>query len=49
MIFLRFFLILISFSISAREVGQTEITTSGGIEVFKLDKYYLLSLALCPR
>ena len=42
MIFLRIFLILISFSISAREVGQTEITTSGGIEVFKLDKYYLL-------
>ena len=28
--------------ISAREVGQTEITTEEGIEVFKKEKYYLL-------
>ena len=40
--FIKFFLIFISFSINAREVGQTEITTSGGIEVFKKENYYLL-------
>ena len=26
----------------SREVGQTEITTDGGVEVFKQEKYYLL-------
>ena len=26
----------------AKEVGETEITTDGGIEVFQLEKYYLL-------
>ncbi len=34
--------LLFCLSVSAREVGQTEITTSGGIEVFKQEKYYLL-------
>ena len=35
-------LIFLSFSIFAREKGQTEITTEEGIEVFQKDKYYLL-------
>ena len=35
-------LIFISFSVFAREKGQTEITTEEGIEVFQKDKYYLL-------
>ena len=34
--------ILFSFSITAREVGETEITTEDGIEVFQDEKYYLL-------
>ena len=36
------FLIFLSFSVFAREKGQTEITTEEGIEVFQKDKYYLL-------
>ncbi len=36
-----FFLLLAS-SLIAREKGQTEITTDGGIEVFQKEKYYLL-------
>ena len=35
-------LIFLSFSIFAREKGQTEITTEEGIEVFQKEKYYLL-------
>tara|TARA_B100001057_G_scaffold6848_1_gene6251 strand:- start:536 stop:1297 length:762 start_codon:yes stop_codon:yes gene_type:complete len=34
--------ILFSFNIIAREVGETEITTEDGIEVFQDEKYYLL-------
>ena len=34
--------ILFSFNITAREVGETEITTEDGIEVFQDEKYYLL-------
>ena len=40
-----FFIILIflfSKSISARNIGETEITTEDGIEVFQNEKYYLL-------
>ena len=33
---------LFSFSVSAREKGETEITTEDGIEVFQDEKYYLL-------
>ena len=35
-------IILFSFNIKAREVGETEITTEDGIEVFQDEKYYLL-------
>ena len=28
--------------LQARELGQTEITTEGGIEVYQKEKYYLL-------
>ena len=35
-------LIFVSFSVFAREKGQTEITTEEGIEVFQKEKYYLL-------
>jgi len=34
--------ILFSFNIIAREIGETEITTEDGIEVFQDEKYYLL-------
>ena len=41
-----FFLILItcflSISTKAREIGETEITTEDGIEVYQDEKYYLL-------
>ena len=41
-----FFLILItcffSISVKAREIGETEITTEDGIEVYQDEKYYLL-------
>ena len=33
---------LFCFSVSAREKGETEITTEDGIEVFQEEKYYLL-------
>ncbi len=33
---------LISITINAREIGETEITTEDGIEVFQNEKYYLL-------
>ena len=36
------FFILFSLSAIAREVGETEITTEDGIEVFQSEKYYLL-------
>ena len=42
-LFLKFIIILVlSTSISAREKGETEITTEDGIEVFQNQKYYLL-------
>ena len=40
--FLIITLILYSFQTFGREVGQTEITTDEGIEVFQKEKYYLL-------
>jgi len=33
---------LISINLNAREIGETEITTEDGIEVFQNEKYYLL-------
>ncbi len=36
------FLLLLSDKVITREVGQTEITTEDGIEVFQNEKYYLL-------
>ncbi len=44
---MRFFLYLIFFfqltiAIYAREIGETEITTENGIEVYQNEKYYLL-------
>ena len=41
---IKLFIIIIFFSSStlSREVGQTEITTDEGIEVFQKEKYYLL-------
>ena len=35
-------IILFSFKVTAREIGETEITTEDGIEVFQNEKYYLL-------
>ena len=35
-------IILFSFNITAREIGETEITTEDGIEVFQNEKFYLL-------
>ena len=40
-ILLIYFFLLIS-SVYAREIGQTEITTEEGIEVYQKEKYYLL-------
>ena len=40
-IILSFFL-LISNSVNSRKIGETEITTEDGIEVFQDEKYYLL-------
>jgi hypothetical protein len=37
-----FLLSLLSFNIYSRDIGQTEITTEEGIEVFQNEKYYLL-------
>ncbi len=36
------FLFLISIILNAREIGETEITTEDGIEVFQNEKFYLL-------
>ena len=33
---------LISITLNAREIGETEITTEDGIEVFQNEKFYLL-------
>ena len=33
---------LISVTLNAREIGETEITTEDGIEVFQNEKFYLL-------
>ena len=42
-LFIIIFLILfISNKTTARDIGQTEITTEDGIEVFQIEKYYLL-------
>ena len=38
-IIILFFFLLIFY---AREIGETEITTEDGIEVFQNEKYYLL-------
>ncbi len=35
-------ILLISVNLSAREIGETEITTEDGIEVFQNEKFYLL-------
>ena len=40
LIFLSFFLILYSITVSSRGIGETEITTDDGIEVFQNEKYY---------
>ncbi len=41
--FVNFIIIsLISFSLCSREIGETEITTEDGIEVFQDEKFYLL-------
>ena len=42
--FLLFFLIILvtNFNAIGRDIGETEITTEGGIEVFQDEKYYLL-------
>jgi len=42
MIKLLIIILFLSSSILSREVGQTEITTDEGIEVFQNEKYYLL-------
>ena len=42
LIFSIIIIILFSFNIIAREIGETEITTEDGIEVFQNEKYYLL-------
>ena len=42
LIFLSFFLILYSITVCSRGIGETEITTDDGIEVFQNEKYYLL-------
>jgi len=40
--FLLFILIFITFETFGKEVKETEITTEGGIEVYKKEKFYLL-------
>ena len=41
--FVNFIILLfISFSLCSREIGETEITTEDGIEVFQDEKFYLL-------
>ena len=41
-IFKLIFICIISLSSFAREIGETEITTDDGIEVFQNEQYYLL-------
>ena len=41
-LFTFFLLCLLSFNVHARDIGQTEITTEEGIEVFQNEKFYLL-------
>ena len=41
-IFKIFIIFLFSYNINAKEIGETEITTEEGIEVFQKEKYYLL-------
>ena len=41
-IFKIFIIFLFSYNINAKEIGETEITTEDGIEVFQDEKYYLL-------
>ena len=42
LIFCIIIIIFFSFNIIAKEIGETEITTEDGIEVFQDEKYYLL-------
>ena len=42
LIFFSFVLITFSFSGISKGIGETEITTDDGIEVFNKEKYYLL-------
>tara|TARA_B100000900_G_scaffold269983_1_gene230563 strand:- start:334 stop:1095 length:762 start_codon:yes stop_codon:yes gene_type:complete len=42
LIFNIIIIILFSFNVIAREIGETEITTEDGIEVFQEEKYYIL-------
>ncbi len=35
-------ILLISVNLNSREIGETEITTEDGIEVFQNEKFYLL-------
>tara|TARA_Y100000741_G_scaffold358521_1_gene337826 strand:+ start:524 stop:1291 length:768 start_codon:yes stop_codon:yes gene_type:complete len=39
---LLLFFLINNTALYSREIGQTEITTDGGVEVFKQEKYYLL-------
>ena len=41
-IFKIFIIFLFSYNINAKEIGETEITTEDGIEVFQNEKFYLL-------
>ncbi len=41
-LFIFTFLIFVSNSVNSRNLGETEITTEGGIEVYQDEKYYLL-------
>ena len=41
-VFKIFIIFLFSYNINAKEIGETEITTEDGIEVFQDEKYYLL-------
>ena len=40
--FFSFLILFISNNVFSRDIGQTEITTEDGIEVFQIEKYYLL-------
>ncbi len=41
-LFVNIIILLITISLNAREIGETEITTEDGIEVFQNEKFYLL-------